>query len=246
MPLAQTLMQDHARGPVYALGDQVSWVPRQYAVRKLGAAGLLRNPDAPTIPCRQNPNMASFQTILALLGFDEYYDIDMNGRAAITCDFSQPLAADLSGKAGVVIDIGTCEHIFDLPQVFTNIVNLLRPGGVVVHLAPLSWYNHGFVNFNPIFFREFYEHNQFSVLTHGLIVTPFEYPLQCCLTLAGLCRQYLESRISPISFLLDDEGRTFGRVARHIGLGSRIIFLFAAKKSLEQRPVGFPCQGIYS
>lgn len=246
MPLARTLLNNQARGPVYALGDQVSWIPCRYATRKLGDAGLLRNPNAPIVPCRQNSKMASFQSILALLGLDQYYDIDLNGRAAITSDFSQPLAPELSEKAGVVIDIGTCEHIFNLPQVFTNIVHLLRPGGLVVHLAPLSWYNHGFVNFNPIFFKEFYEHNQFSVVEHGLIVAPLEYPLQCLLAYAGLGQQYLASGISPLSFVVNDESRLVGRMATHIGLGSRIIFLFAARKGTETSPVTFPCQRIYA
>ena len=245
MPLAQTLLKYGAAGPVYALGDQVSWVPPRYARRKLATAGLLRNANAPTTPCRQNPGMVSFQSVLALLGFDQYYDLDLNGRAAITCDFSQPLAPELVGKAGVVIDIGTCEHIFNLAQVFANIVELLKPGGMVIHLAPLSWYNHGFVNFNPLFFREFYEHNGFTVLDHGLIVTPFEYPLQGILGRVGLGDYYLHSEISPISFLLDDENRMVGRIANHIGLGSRIIFLFSGRKNLD-RPVRFPCQRMYS
>ena len=246
MPIARTLVRNRAAGPVYALGDQVSWIPRRYAIRKFSDAGLLRNSEPSAMVYRQSPKMASLQEILALLGFDQYYDIDLNGRAAITCDFSLPLTADLSAKAGVVIDVGTCEHIFNLPQVFTNIVNLLQPGGVVLHLAPLSWYDHGFVNFNPIFFREFYEHNGFEVLEHGLIVTPVEYSLQGILGRLGLCQLYLESDISPISFMLDDESKMLTRVANHLGLWGRIIFLFAGRKGSKNGQVGFPCQRIYS
>jgi hypothetical protein len=246
MPVARTLVKHRVNGPVFALGDQVSWIPRRYAIRKLSAAGLLRNPNLPTMVSGQNSKMASFQEILALVGFDKYYDIDLNGRAAITCDLSLPLTADLTSKAGVVIDIGTCEHIFNLPQAFTNIVSLLQPGGVVLHLAPLSWYDHGFVNFNPIFFREFYEHNGFEVLEHGLIVTPIEYSLQGILGRLGLRQRYLESEIPPISFMLDDKNKMLTRVASHIGLWGRIIFLFAGRKGLKNGPVGFPCQRIYS
>ncbi|MGO9125732.1 MAG: class I SAM-dependent methyltransferase [Terriglobales bacterium] len=245
MPVARVLTKHANDGPVYALGDQITWLTREYALRNLSKAGLLRNPAAPVIPSHRNPKLISLQTFIAMLGFNEYHDIDINGRAAITCDFSQPLPPQLSEKAGVVVDIGTCEHIFNLPQAFTNIVRLLRPGGVVLHLAPLSFYNHGFVNFNPIFFREFYEHNQFSVLEHGLIVAPIEYPLQFLLDRLGVEKRYHESALSPVSFFLNDESKTVSRLANYFGVGARIIFLFAGRKGKGSIPVTFPCQGIY-
>src|SRR5579872_364336 len=112
LPMARGLITHGAAGPVYAMGDQVSYVPAAYALRKLNAAGLLRNPHAAIAPCHQNPRMASFQSILGLLGLGTYFDIDVNGRAAIRADFSSPLPQELREQAGVVIDIGTSEHIF--------------------------------------------------------------------------------------------------------------------------------------
>lgn len=174
-PLARALIRNDAKGPVYAMGDQITWFTHAYALRVLKAAGLLRNASVSALPSPHNPKMVSFRTVLAMLGFEEFYDIDINGRAALTLDFSQPLCDELRGRAGVVIDIGTCEHIFNLPQVFTNLIELLRPGGTILHLAPISWYNHGFVNFNPIWFKEFYQHNHFHLQEHSLIVSPCAY-----------------------------------------------------------------------
>lgn len=245
IPVARTLVKHSATGPVYSLGDQITSLTPEYALRRLRHAGLLRNPNVPIIPSHENPRMVSFQTVLAMLGLQDYYDIDLNGKAAITCDFAQPISAQLRGQAGVVVDIGTSEHIFDLPQVFKNIVDLLQPGGVVLHLAPLSWYNHGFVNFNPVFFKEFYEHNQFSSLEHGLIVTPFEYALQSVLGRLGLEQRYHESGMTPLSFFWDDESKTIDRFANSVGVSARIIFLYAARKSRDITPVNVPCQGIY-
>jgi SAM-dependent methyltransferase len=245
MPLARTLVRNGAKGPVYALGDQITWFTHEYATRRLKASGLLRNASVAGLPSSHNSRMTSFRSVVEMLGFGEYYDVDANGRASVTADLSLPLPEQYKAKAGVVIDIGTCEHIFNFPQVFTNIIELLRPGGTVVHLAPLSWYNHGFVNFNPIAFREFYEHNGFEVRDHGLIVAPFEYTLECILSRLGLAERYFLSNISPASFVLNDESRTLARLANHLGIGARVLILFAARKPMENLPVSFPHQAMY-
>ncbi len=245
IPMARALVKDGCTDPVYVLGDQVTWFTYDYARRELERKGLLRTPPEPFVPGHQDPRMVSFRTLLGLLGFKEFYDVDLNGRAALNWDLSQPLPSRFRGQAGLVMDIGTCEHIFNLPQVFTNIVELLRPGGTVFHLAPLSWYNHGFVNFNPLFFKEFYEQNEFKVLEHFLIVSPFSYSLQCVLSRLGLEEEYLLSGLSPIYFVLNDEGGWLRRIADHIGMGARVIFQFVAKKPLNDSPVSLPHQGRY-
>jgi hypothetical protein len=245
LPVTRTLVKLKAEGPVYALGDQITYFTHDYARRKLQGAGLLRNPSAPLIPCHENPKMVSFRTVLALIGLTDFYDIDLNGQAALNWDLSKPIPAELKGRAGVVIDIGTCEHIFNLTQVFANIVELLGTGGLVLHLAPLSWYNHGFVNFNPIWFKEFYQCNQFQLLEHGLIVAPFAYSMLSFFERLGLEEHFLESRIAPLSFFLNDESRMLARIANHFGMSGRVIILFAARKTVDNQGVVFPCQEIY-
>jgi len=246
MPLARTLIRNNAEGPVFALGDQITWFTQEYAASRLRACGFLRNASIADIGSPHNPRMVAFRSLLQMLGFDEYYDIDVNGRASVTEDLSRPIRPAYRGQAGVVIDVGTTEHIFNFPQVFANIVELLKPGGMVIHLSPLSFYNHGFVNFNPIIFKEFYEHNGFKVVDHGLIVAPFEYTLQCILTRLGLEEQYFLSRIPPVSFLLNDESRSLERLTKHLGLGARVVILFAARKQKETVAVSFPHQAMYS
>jgi len=246
LPVTKTLAKGNAVGPVYALGDQVTLFTLNYARKKLQAAGLLRNPKADFVPCHQNPKLVSFQTVLGLLGLNEFHDIDFNGKAALNLDYSKPIPAELKNRAGVVIDIGTSEHIFNLTQVFANIVELLQKNGLVLHLAPLSWYNHGFVNFNPIWFKEFYQANAFEIVEHGLIVSPFGYPLLSLFGHLGLEEKYLESRFAPFSFVLNDESRTFAGIANHLGMIGRIIFLFAARKLVDDRTVKFPLQDIYA
>jgi hypothetical protein len=245
LPLARTLIRNDAKGPVFALGDQITWFTKEYATRRLKSSGLLQNTSVAGMESSHDPQMVSFRSLIEILGLGGYYDIDVNGRASIAADLSQPLSEEHKRRAGVVIDIGTSEHIFNFPQVFTNIIELLRPGGMVIHMAPLSWFNHGFVNFNPLVFKEFYEQNSFELLDHGLIVAPFEYTLQCILSRFGLTERYFLSNISPISFVLNDESRTLARMANHLGIGARVLILFAARKPMENLPVSFPHQSMY-
>ncbi len=245
MPVARTLVKHGAAGPVYVLGDQVTYFTYEYARRKLSAAGLLRNPSAPVVASHQNPRMVSLQTVLGMLGLEEFNDVDLNGRAALSWDLSRPLPPGVSGKAGVVIDFGTCEHIFNLSQAFSNIVDLLRPGGTVMHLSPVTWYNHGLVNFNPIWFKEFYAHNHFELLDHYLILAPFQEVFLSSLARLGLTCRYFESGISAVSFLVNDEGRWLTRLACYIGMVANTIFLFVGRKSQDGFQVSFPIQSVY-
>ena len=103
----------------------------------------------------------------ARYGISEYRDCDLNGSAEINLDLSQPIPKEYVGNLGSVLNGGTVEHIFDLRQVFENIHLMVRPGGAMLHLVPITWYNHGFINFNPLFFQSLSEVNNYSVLVEG-------------------------------------------------------------------------------
>jgi hypothetical protein len=79
-------------------------------------------------------------------------------------DLNQPLPEDLAGRYAMVIDPGTIEHCFNIGQAMMNAARALAVGGFVVHVNPLSMFNHGFYNLNPTFYRDFYGDNGFQVL----------------------------------------------------------------------------------
>lgn len=65
----------------------------------------------------------------------------------------------------LVVDPGTCEHIFDVAQALRNVAEAVRLGGLVYHMVPLCNFNHGFWNFSPVTFTQFYgEQNGFEIL----------------------------------------------------------------------------------
>src|SRR5207302_3693770 len=101
------------------------------------------------------PTLASAPVVSSLFrdryGIDEYVDFDFNGDAAVELDLTNPLPSAYAKGAGTVIDLGTLEHVFDLRAAMATVHGMLRPGGTFITVAPVTWWQHGFVNFNPRF-----------------------------------------------------------------------------------------------
>lgn len=102
----------------------------------------------------------------------DYRDIDINGAADICLDLNKPLDPSFNNSVSVILNGGTLEHIFDIAQVFKNIHAMLRNGGSMIHLAPVSWYNHGYYNFNPLLFKEIATTNNYQLLAEGFYCNP--------------------------------------------------------------------------
>lgn len=97
----------------------------------------------------------------------EYHDCDLNDKAEITLDLAKPLPSGLVSSAMTVWESGTVEHIFDIGCVFRNIHELTCPGGVVIHCAPLTWFEHGYYNFNPRLFSAVAKANGYQLLAEA-------------------------------------------------------------------------------
>ena len=110
-------------------------------------------------------------------------------------DFNLPIPKKFHRKFDLVIDAGTCEHIFNIAQAFSNILQMLKVGGVAFHGGPLCWPNHGFYGYNPTLFCDFYEANGCNILelylytdikqTHSIRVTINNVPKYERFTMAG-------------------------------------------------------------
>ena len=63
----------------------------------------------------------------------------------------------------MVFDIGTLEHIFDVPTALKNITKMLKPGGRVILILPASnAIDHGFYSFSPTLLYDFFSSNGFE------------------------------------------------------------------------------------
>lgn len=96
-------------------------------------------------------------------------------------NLNEPLASDLVGAFDVVLDAGTMEHCFNVGQAIRNIIDMAKVGGFVVHLNPMAMINHGFFNFSPTFYHDFYGQNGhqlvapiYGVSVNGINVTSYK------------------------------------------------------------------------
>lgn len=78
-------------------------------------------------------------------------------------DLNETLPADLCRKFDLVIDTGTLEHCFNVAMAFRNACEALAVGGLLVHGSPLNIVNHGFWNFNPTIYPDYFEDNGFAL-----------------------------------------------------------------------------------
>lgn len=100
------------------------------------------------------------------LGFSyQSFDIFL-GRSTRKLDLnfdSAPL--DFAGKADVVTNFGTTEHILNQLNCFKVIHDLTRVGGLMWHDLPASDYiGHGFFKYDPGFFLKLASINQYRIL----------------------------------------------------------------------------------
>jgi SAM-dependent methyltransferase len=83
--------------------------------------------------------------------------------AEVVHDLNLCLPGELKGKFGLIVDSGTAEHVFNCGQVLANIRDGLKPGGECLHISPANSYlNHGFYQFSPTWFWDYYGINEFE------------------------------------------------------------------------------------
>ncbi|MEK9971358.1 MAG: hypothetical protein VW600_19655 [Ferrovibrio sp.] len=131
--------------------------------------GLPERADATTVRQWHNlPPEAPVYDSLALfdrLGLDvTVADVAVLQGIERIVDLNDPLPDDLRRRFDLVIDPGTCEHCFNVGMAFRNVCEAVTLGGFLVHIAPLSYINHGFWNFSPTVYPDYFEANGFALL----------------------------------------------------------------------------------
>src|SRR5262249_37432396 len=124
---------------------------------------------------RGNAGYVHARVFFQMLGLGGYDDLDLTDHEKPTLihDLNESVPTAWHGRYGLVLDGGTIEHFFDMRTVFANITNLLRVGGDVFHVCPVSgWVNHGFYQFSPCLLSDFYGANGFETLGTYLAMLP--------------------------------------------------------------------------
>ncbi len=184
-PALRFLAREHKRRPfaepVLTLGRQGVLATHEEAVAILREEGLTPSLPGPgedvatNIPSWKgtwNERFTSDVAFFRLLGVRDFKAMDVSDyeKPDLVADLNLPVPAELEGRFGTVIDGGTLEHVFDPLRALTNVGRLLKTGGRVLHILPVNNYvNHGFYQFSPTVFFDYYKANGFTGL-RGLLV----------------------------------------------------------------------------
>lgn len=129
---------------------------------------LVMRSDAPDVRARHgltDGDIVDTRSLFAALGLRlACIDVQRGFGVDRVVDLNGTLPPDLVGRHAMVIDPGTIEHCFNIGQAMMNAALALAVGGFVVHVNPLSMFNHGFYNLNPTFYHDFYGDNGFQIL----------------------------------------------------------------------------------
>ena len=104
---------------------------------------------------------------LSILGMENPAILDNSDYegATILHDLNTEIPNELKNQFSTVIDLGTLEHVYNIPQALRNLQEMCSPGGFLMMVSPAnSWLGHGFYQFSPeFFFRAFGEHSGFEI-----------------------------------------------------------------------------------
>jgi hypothetical protein len=100
--------------------------------------------------------------------------LDLNNHAAaeIIFDLNEPEPPpETRQRFGLIVNGGTLEHVFHVPNALANLNCMLKPGGAILHVLPCNnWVDHGFYQFSPTLMFDYYTALQFDVLESALMI----------------------------------------------------------------------------
>jgi hypothetical protein len=164
-------------------------------------------------------------TLFRLLGYETTESIDYfpDEHPTYVEDLNCSVPHTLHGRYSLVYDGGTMEHCFNSPQVMKNAVALVKTGGIVIHHVPTNnWVDHGFYQFSPTLFFDFYGANGF---------TDLEMKIHFLGRRKESFIQYNPRIDDPLPYFL--------------GSKTRVMIFFKARKSVDPVDIRFPIQGRY-
>jgi SAM-dependent methyltransferase len=101
----------------------------------------------------------SDQDLFRMMGFTAVESLDFSnyeGATHVVDLNSDGLSPNLIGQYDLVLDSGTIEHVFHVPNALKNALSLAKEGGRVIFLSPSSNHvDHGFYMFSPTLFMDY-------------------------------------------------------------------------------------------
>ena len=113
------------------------------------------------------------------LGATEVLSMDASDyeNANIVHDLNKPISEEYWGCFDTVIDGGTLEHVYHIPNALTNISKMLKIGGRFIGISPANnWLGHGFYQFSPELMWRFCKGFGFNVNRIDLYIRTGDFP----------------------------------------------------------------------
>jgi SAM-dependent methyltransferase len=169
------IIEEHGRRPfsgrLLLLGQADVYFSQQQLQKMARTARVALATDVPVLPSHASvladKGYISGETLFRQLGFDAISVMDVSRFEGADIQFdlnSEDIPPDLAEQFDAIIDHGTLEHVFHLPNALRNLFRMLKPDGRVIHSAPSgNFFDHGFYMFQPTLFMDFYSANRWQV-----------------------------------------------------------------------------------
>lgn len=158
----ELLLREHARsafsGALLQLGRQ------SVEVDGAGLRGLAARTGARVGAAPEGP--LDDRALFAAMGFERVSALDVSAfeGADVIHDLNAPLPEAQRGRYDVVLNGGSLEHVFHVPNALSCVFDALRVGGRAVHIAPTSnLIDHGFYSFSPTLLHDYHAANGWTI-----------------------------------------------------------------------------------
>tara|TARA_B100000886_G_C20407516_1_gene485499 strand:+ start:18 stop:863 length:846 start_codon:yes stop_codon:yes gene_type:complete len=149
------------------LGCQTPSINKNFISNILKQNLNLNNNQKKNLDNLKNKKSFSTKDYFYSIGFGDYKSIDINGAyESFQFDLNKNISKtyNFNQKYDLVINNGTGEHVFNQHALFLNFHNLTKNVGIMLNILPfIDWINHGFYNFNPIFFADLAASNNYKI-----------------------------------------------------------------------------------
>jgi hypothetical protein len=120
------------------------------------------------------PDPMTARALFEDYGLEPTAALDVSGYegADIIFDLNKPdPPPDIRQRFGLIVNGGTLEHVFHVPNALANLNCMLRPTGVVLHVLPCNnWVDQGFYQFSPTLMFDYYTALQFDILESAMMI----------------------------------------------------------------------------
>ena len=154
------------------LGSQTASINNIFIRKLINQNKFLTNLQKVNFKSLVNKENFSTKDYFISAGFKEYKSIDINGAyESFQFDLNKDILKTykFNKTYDLVINNGTGEHVFNQYSLFLNFHNLTKVNGIMLNILPfIDWINHGFYNFNPIFFADLAASNKYDIIKISL------------------------------------------------------------------------------